>query len=113
MSVRLAARLIAARRRRFVGRSSELAQLYSALTAGELPFQLLYVYGPGGVGKTTLLAEFGYMAEQAGFPSARLDARGVEPAPEAFISALCASLGLCSTASVPESPPAPPHRRLT
>src|SRR5207237_8371979 len=95
-------RLIAARRRRFVGRSPELAQLHSALTAGELPFQLLYVHGPGGVGKTTLLAEFGYLAEQAGFAYARLDARGVEPAPEAFISALALALGLDATASVPD-----------
>src|SRR5438105_3138548 len=103
MSVRLADRLVAARRRRFVGRSPELAQLHSALIAAELPFQLLYVHGPGGVGKTTLLAEFGYLAEQAGFPCARLDARAVEPTPDAFISALGAALGLAPTASVPES----------
>jgi len=112
MSVRLADRLIAARRRRFVGRLPELAQLQSALTAGELPFQLLYVHGPGGVGKTTLLAEFGYLAEQAGLTYVLLDARSVEPAPEAFISALRAVLGLDPTASVPDSLAARPGRAL-
>jgi hypothetical protein len=44
MTVRLADRLIAARRRRFVGRSVELSQLQSALKADALPFQLLYIW---------------------------------------------------------------------
>jgi len=112
MSVRLADRLIAARRRRFVGRLPELAQLQSALAAGELPFQLLHIYGPGGVGKTTLLAEFSYLAEQAGLACALLDARAVEPAPEAFTGALRAALGLDPTASVPDSLAARPGRVL-
>ena len=112
MTIRLADRLIAARRRRFVGRSPELAQLHSALKADELPFQLLYVHGPGGVGKTTLLSEFGYLAEQAGFQYAHLDARGVEPAPETFTSALRAALGLDPAASVPDDLAARPGRTL-
>jgi hypothetical protein len=112
MSLRLADRLIAARRRRFVGRQPELAQLQSALQAGELPFQVLYVYGPGGVGKTTLLAEFGYLAEQAGFAAAHLDARAIEPAPETFSSALRALLGLAPTASVADSLAARPGKAI-
>ena len=43
MSSRLADRLNAARRQRFVGRSAELGLLQSTLAAGELPFQLLYI----------------------------------------------------------------------
>ncbi|MDQ3931134.1 MAG: ATP-binding protein, partial [Chloroflexota bacterium] len=57
MTSRLADRLVAARRRRFVGRENERELFRSALAAPELPFVLLHVYGPGGVGKTTLLKE--------------------------------------------------------
>jgi ABC-type phosphate transport system ATPase subunit len=59
-------RLSAARRHRFVGRDSERALFQSALVSPELPFQVLHIFGPGGIGKTTLLREFGRMAEIAG-----------------------------------------------
>lgn len=65
-STRLADRLNAARRQRFVGRGAELGLLQSTLAARELPFQLLYIYGPGAVGKTTLLSEFVHQCEKAG-----------------------------------------------
>jgi hypothetical protein len=112
MSGRLADRLVAARRRRFVGRSPELAQLQTALTADELPFQVLYIHGPGGLGKTTLLAEFGHLADAAGLPLAHLDARGIEPAPEAFTGALRAATGLGSADSIPDSLASRPGRTL-
>lgn len=54
---RIADRLVAARRGRFVGRSDELELFCSALQTAEPPFAVLYVYGPGGIGKTTLLQE--------------------------------------------------------
>jgi len=57
MASRLGDRLSAARRRQFVGRVAERDLFQSALTAPDLPFQVLYVFGPGGVGKTSLLAE--------------------------------------------------------
>jgi hypothetical protein len=94
MSTRLAHRLNAARRQRFVGRTAELALLQSTLAADELPFQLLYLYGPGGVGKTTLLSEFAHLCQEAGLLAAHLDGRVIEPAPEAFVAALQAALGL-------------------
>ncbi|MEP7356353.1 MAG: AAA family ATPase [Anaerolineales bacterium] len=112
MSNRLADRLIAARRRRFVGRSEELARFQSALVADELPFQLLYVYGPGGVGKTTLLSEFGHVAEAAGLAVLRLDGRSLEPVPAAFTAALRAALDLPPDASVPDVLAARPGRSL-
>src|SRR5579859_4087408 len=112
MSGRLSDRLAAARRRRFVGRSPELAQLQTALTADELPFQVLYIHGPGGLGKTTLLAEFGRLAEAAGLPLAQLDARGIEPAPEAFTGALRAAMGLGPAESIPDSLASRPGRAL-
>ncbi len=44
--------------RGFVGRERELAQLDDYVSAGSQPPAPLFVYGPGGVGKSTLLARF-------------------------------------------------------
>ena len=112
MSQRLADRLIAARRRRFVGRTEELARFKAALAADEPPFQLLYVYGPGGVGKTTLLAEYARLAQAAGLAVAQLDGRSLEPVPPAFTAALCAALDVPPDVSVPDALAAQPGRSL-
>ena len=53
MPIRLADRLNAARRAQIVGRERETALFLEALHAEELPFHLLHVYGPGGIGKST------------------------------------------------------------
>jgi AAA ATPase domain len=85
---RLADRLAAARRRRFVGREAELALFAAALADPEPPFALLYVHGPGGVGKTLLLSEFARLADDAGVPAVRLDGRDLDPSPPGFLAAL-------------------------
>lgn len=59
----LADRLGAARHARFVGREGELSVFKSALSAENLPFFILLIFGPGGVGKTTLLQEFVLLSE--------------------------------------------------
>jgi hypothetical protein len=102
MPPRLADKLTAARQRRFVGRASEQALFQSALAASELPFQLLYIFGPGGVGKTTLLNSLESACEQAKAPHVRIDARNVEPSPDAFVGALRLTLNLA-----PADPPLP------
>ena len=94
MSVRLADRLSAARHRQFVGREAEQALFQSALAAAELPLHVLYVFGPGGVGKTTLLREFVRLCDQAQTPAIYLDARNVEPSPDSFLHALRLAMGL-------------------
>ena len=94
MSSGLAERLRAERHRRFVGRTRELNLFQSAIAAAELPFYVLHVFGPGGVGKTTLLGEFARLCEQAQIPVIYLDARNVEPVPESFLSALQLVMGL-------------------
>jgi hypothetical protein len=99
MTLRLSDRLHAARRRRFVGRETERELFVSALQASELPFCLLYLFGPGGVGKTTLLKEFGYLTESAGMPAIYLDGRNIEPAPESFVAALRITMGLAADVS--------------
>ena len=87
-ATRLAARLAAARRRSFVGRSDELALFADALAEDEPPFAVLHVYGPGGVGKTSLLSEFARLCEQAGVPALTLDGRNIQPTPDGVFNAL-------------------------
>jgi hypothetical protein len=94
MPSRLAGRLKTERHRRFVGRATERELFRSAVAAGELPFNVLYVFGPGGVGKTTLLGEFMHLCNQVGTPAIYIDARNLEPSPDAFMSAVWSALGL-------------------
>ena len=81
-------RLQAARNRLFVGRDAEVARFRDALTAASLPFHVLHVFGPGGVGKTELLQAFARCCQDEGHAAHVLDARDVDPSPEAFRAAL-------------------------
>jgi DNA-binding SARP family transcriptional activator len=85
---RLQARLAAARRRSFVGRSVELTLFAEALQAVEPPFTVLHIHGPGGVGKSTLLHEFVRLCEEAGASALALDGRNIQPTSEGFLDAL-------------------------
>jgi hypothetical protein len=67
------------RRRRFVGRVAEKNLFRSVLSADEPPFNVLYIFGSGGVGKTTLLREFATICEERGVPASYVDACNVEP----------------------------------
>lgn len=88
MVSRLADYLNAARRAHFVGRETERQFFREALQADSPPFFVLYLYGPGGIGKSTLLREFGRIAEEAGWLAIYFDARNIEPLPEAFTNTL-------------------------
>jgi len=90
--VRLADRLQAERRRRFVGREAERSLFAQALVA-PAPFAVLHIWGPGGIGKTSLLAELLAHCEGQAVPAALVDGRDLEPTPEAFATALTAALG--------------------
>lgn len=100
MATRLADRLSAARHRQFVGRTPELDLFKAALMADDLPFLILHVFGPGGVGKTTLLGEFASACAGLGIPAWRLDGRNIDSVPESFIAALGAASGV----QAPQSP---------
>lgn len=93
MTTRLEDRLAAARRSRFVGRQAELELVAGALAEPESTFAVLYVYGPGGVGKTALLREMAEMARRHGRSVILLDGRNLEPQPAAFRAALQTSYG--------------------
>ena len=112
MRSRLADRLASARRTRFVGREGEIQTFQAALQADEPPFQVLYVFGPGGVGKTTLLRELATVAEKNNARALYLDARNIEPSPYAFLAALGAMLGLQPNESPLHALAASKHRTV-
>jgi energy-coupling factor transporter ATP-binding protein EcfA2 len=91
----LGGQLRQARRRRFVGRSGEVELLRRALHAlsgdgdGEpVPFRVLFLHGPGGVGKTTLIDVLAGVAESDGAAVVRIDARLVAPTRAGVVDAL-------------------------
>ncbi len=95
---RLAARLTTARRRFFVGRVAERELFRQALLAEEPGFTVLYLFGPGGVGKTTLLRQYQHLAEAEGRVVYWLDGREFDASPQGLLFAL-------SQAIDPQAPP--------
>jgi hypothetical protein len=83
----LGARLRRARQRRFVGRGGELELFRAALDGA--PWAVLFVYGPGGVGKTALLTAF---ADAADVPVCWVDLRSVEVSPPGILKALAGAV---------------------
>jgi hypothetical protein len=84
--------LTARRRRYFVGRVAEQELFRAALAASDAPFAVLYLHGPGGIGKTGLLDVFATLAEGAGASVVRLDGRDLVPSPPSLLSILGASV---------------------
>ncbi|MER5479589.1 AAA family ATPase [Streptomyces sp. NPDC002734] len=77
----LAERLRWARERAFVGRSAQLAVFREALAGGDGAPAVIYVHGPGGVGKSTLLRRFADESRDAGRPVVEVNGRLVDPSP--------------------------------
>jgi hypothetical protein len=90
--MRLADRLDALRFRQFVGRSDELTRFADALKSTELPFYVIHIYGPGGIGKTTLLKNFMALCQKHDAVAVYLDTRNIEPVPAGFLHALAQAL---------------------
>ena len=82
----LADRLQAARLRAFVGRERELATFRTALAEPERPLTVLYLTGPGGIGKSSLLRRFAQEAREAGREVVTIDARSMECTSDAFLA---------------------------
>ncbi|MDH6484415.1 ATP-binding protein [Streptomyces sp. SAI-127] len=78
-------RVVAARDRAFVGRAAERA-LFRSVLAGEDPAgaSVVYLHGPGGIGKSTLLRRFALDAREAGRLVVEVDGRTVAATPQDF-----------------------------
>src|SRR3954451_5395502 len=90
-AMRLGDVLEEAGRRTFVGRAAELTRFTEALD-GRSARRVFLVHGVGGIGKSTLLAEFRARALAAGRPTLLLDGREVDPSPDGIRAALARSL---------------------
>ena len=87
----LADRLSAARRGAFVGRRAERALFAAALAGDGDPFAVLYIYGPGGIGKSALLHQLADDARQAGRHVVQIDGRLTDSSPPAFAATAAAA----------------------
>jgi hypothetical protein len=90
MPAALADQLTAARRRAFVGRRTEL-RLFASLLGDPDGGGVVYVRGPGGVGKTTLLRQVAWLGADAGRRVVWLDGR--EAAAGGLLAAFTAADG--------------------
>jgi hypothetical protein len=80
--------LASRRRRRFVGRASEVELFRVALESPEPPFLVLHIHGPPGIGKTSLLDVCTELASDASAKVIRLDGHDLVPSPPAVLEAL-------------------------
>ncbi|PEN14329.1 AAA family ATPase [Longibacter salinarum] len=97
-------RLRAAHQNRFVGREGELDAFEHAIDADVPPFAVLYIHGPGGVGKTALTQEMQFRCADRSVSVCAVDARNVEPTPQAAEKAIEeAGLDLSVDPSAPDS----------
>ncbi|MFD8964872.1 hypothetical protein ACFV0C_07690 [Streptomyces sp. NPDC059568] len=80
----LGQRLSHARERGFVGRAQKLDVFRSALDGEPDSFAVLFVHGPGGIGKSSLLRRFAGLARSAGRTLIRIDGRSLGLSPESF-----------------------------
>ncbi len=96
MSPRIADQLRSARQFNIVGREAEKELFRSALLAQAPPFSLLCIFGPGGVGKSTLMRELSAIATELRVPQAYIDSRNIEPTPPSFYNALMEELGVAT-----------------
>jgi hypothetical protein len=77
----LASRLANVDRTRFVGRTAELGVLERCLQT-DSALSVFHVYGPGGIGKSTLLREFARRAETRGWERFVVEGRELTPSPD-------------------------------
>jgi len=92
---RLQARVDDGRRLGFVGRGAAIAQFDDALRGSpHWAPAVIFVHGPGGIGKTTLVREFRRRAEAAGRVVVFVDGRDVDTSPEGFEFSVSTAAGI-------------------
>lgn len=105
-------RLAAARKARFIGRVAECARFDLMLRGKAEP--VWFLHAPGGLGKTTLLAELARRAEATGRIVVEIDARHLAATAEGWHAALRSALatdvgdGAAASAHTAEAPVPPP-----
>ena len=88
----IAQRLAEQRRREFVGRADEVASCATCWRGRD--GAVLFVSGPGGVGKTTLLGRYADLGRELGRLVVRLDARELPPIASAYLAEIAAPVRL-------------------
>ncbi len=76
-----------------MGRVEEKTLFRSTIAQSPMPYVVLSVYGPGGVGKTTLRRQLESICRECGIRNTSLDGRYLQPNPDSFLAALCLALG--------------------
>jgi hypothetical protein len=99
----LESRLNRARRNRFVGREAEIALIRALIIDPAPETAVIWIWGPGGVGKSSLLDILVTEAIGAGVTPVRIDARDVERSPEGLRSAIRTRLGIDESESIEEA----------
>src|SRR4051794_23542206 len=89
--MRLGDRMVERENRRFVGRSAELETLRK-LFDDEPAHSIVYLHGPGGIGKSTLLRQAVLTGEAKGWSAHWIEGRDLPPTPEALADALAPAL---------------------
>lgn len=76
----------------FFGRADELQALTDAVRADEPPFAVAYIYGPGGIGKSSFLRA-ALDALPNDYLKLRLDCREIEPTADGALTAIAGVIG--------------------
>lgn len=84
MAPRMADRIAAARRRGFIGRVAELELFSSLIRSADPMVAVVFVHGPAGVGKSTLLRRIAGLCQEASVSTLHLDARDLPPTLDAL-----------------------------
>jgi hypothetical protein len=87
-------RLATARRRDVVGRHVELGLIRELLGQEDRRLVALFLHGPGGIGKTTVVQAAADLAEDAGRTAVQLDGRAIERSRLGFRAAVAEALAL-------------------
>jgi hypothetical protein len=85
---RIADRIAERRRSGFVGRTTQTRVFTDLLSGDDASAAALFVHGPAGIGKSTLLRRFTEIATDRGIATVAVDGRDVPPTPEALRAVL-------------------------